>query len=252
MKVFITGATSGIGRLSALKFLELGHDLILHGRSEEALLKLEQEARSRANAEQRIWRYQADLSKSEDVDRLINQVRSDHKELDILINNAGLGPKHEKIIDVNYIALVLLCENLLPLIAQARGRIVNIASEAQATVQNDKLAQLQGMTAYAQSKLAVIMYTKKLAERIEEDGQDVIVTSLDPGSFLATKMVKETYGRDGRDPMIGVNAHLKLATAEAIENGSFYSEGEKAQAHPDAYNQELINNLWTTTQELIS
>lgn len=248
--ILITGATSGIGRVSAEKFAKLGHTVLIHGRSKAKVDQTISEIKE-ATGNENLIGYIADLSKISEVKDLSTKVKNDFEEMDVLINNAGLGPNHKEIFAVNYIATVSLTLDLLPLVKKVKGRILNISSAAQGTVDFENFMQATGMDAYSQSKLAVIQFSNYMAKEIEQDG--VNVYSLDPGSFLSTKMVKETWGREGRDINIGADAHIKLALSEDLsgETGQFYCEGELAQAHPDATNLVVQNKLWELTQKYI-
>ena len=247
--ILITGATSGIGRISAERFAEKGLTVLVHGRSKDKVTKTVSEI-NKNTGNRKIFGYVADLSILSEVKNLAQKIKDDYQSLDILINNAGLGPVHDSIFEVNYIATVVLSLGLEPILGQD-SRVVNIASEAQSPVDLENFMKASGFEAYAQSKLAVIQFSFYLAEKLREKG--ISVNALDPGSFLATKMVKEAWGNDGRDINIGVNAHLKLALSESLEGltGEFFSEGKISEAHPDAYKTGLQKQLWDKTQSFI-
>ena len=259
--ILITGATSGIGRITAEKLAQRGDTVLIHGRSQEKIDATVKEIKE-STSNQSVFGYQADLNKLSDVKRLSEQVLSDYLELDVLINNAGLGPGtdetqtktlmsedgYELIFQINYLATVLLSQRLLPALKKAQGRIVNVASAAQAPLELETIMQAQGMSAYAQSKLAVITFSMFFAEYIRDDL--VTVNALDPGSLLNTRMVKDAFGESERSPEIGANAQVLLATSSDLKSvtGEYFCEGKKAQPNELAYDLEIQKKLWEKTQ----
>lgn len=246
--ILITGATSGIGRITAMKAAELNGTVLVHGRSADKINNTVEEIK-KASGNPNISGYQADLSKLESVKDLYNKVSVDHSQIDVLINNAGLGPKHDAIFKVNYFALALLSRLFIPSLEKRRGRIVNVSSAAQSPIDLKKFASSQGMTAYAESKLAVVLFSFYLAELVKD--QEVKVYALDPGSLLNTQMVKESFGASERSPEIGANAQILLATSPELESktGSFFTEEEFSRAHEQAYDRNIQKQLWEMTSE---
>ncbi|MEO0764022.1 MAG: SDR family NAD(P)-dependent oxidoreductase, partial [Pseudomonadota bacterium] len=204
--ILITGSTDGIGLLTASKLAADGHTVLLHGRS---AAKLEAAA---AEVGGTTGRYTADLSDMEAVEGLAAAVRADHGRLDVLINNAGVLKAPETVLEsgldirfvVNTFAPYLLTLRLLPIIPRD-GRIVNLSSAAQAAVDLDAMLgrrRLDDMSAYAQSKLAITIWTRALAKTLP-DGP--VVVAVNPGSLLASKMVKQGFGIGGNDLNIGAD-----------------------------------------------
>lgn len=214
--ILITGSTDGIGLVTARMLVEEGHTVLLHGRNEAKLGV----ARSEAGAAEG---YLADLSTMRDVARLTADIKARHASLDVLINNAGvLKVPAARTVDgfdvrfmVNTLAPLALTRLLMPIVP-ADGRIVNLSSAAQAPVDLAAMTgekQLDDMAAYAQSKLAITIWTRELAKTLP-DGPAVI--AVNPGSFLASKMVKDGFGIGGND--LGIGAKI---LCEAAVNPSF-------------------------------
>ena len=130
------------------------------------------------------------------------EVKNQLMSLDVLINNAGVFysqvPLNKQGYDlryvVNYLAPFVLTEELIPLLEKGTDpRVINLSSAAQSSVSFDVLAGKANTpinAAYAQSKLALTMWSFHLATQVK----DVTVIAVNPGSLLNTKMAKEAYG----------------------------------------------------------
>lgn len=241
--ILITGATDGIGLETAKLLVMQGHNVLVHGRSIEKLDAVEKTLRA-MNGEGEIKRYVADLSKLEDVRRMAKDITTDFAQLDVLINNAGvLKTAQTRTADgfdvrfmVNTIAPYLLTQKLLP-IMPVGGRVVNLSSAAQAPVSIAALqgkGQLDDMGAYAQSKLAITMWTREFASRYGASG--VVFSAVNPGSLLASKMVKEGFGVAGNDLGIGANILVRAALSDEFSNmsGKYYDNDNAQFAPPQA------------------
>lgn len=240
--ILITGATDGIGLLTAQKLAADGHKVLLHGRNDS---KLDAAAKTLGG---NPTTYCADLSRMAEVEKLAQDVLSDHHGLDVLINNAGIlkSPQVESEagrdirFDVNTIAPFILAMRLLPLIPPD-GRIVNLSSAAQAKVDVDAMSKYRpmgDMEAYAQSKRAITIWSAELAKALPNGP---VVVSVNPGSLLASKMVKEGFGIAGNDLNIGADILIRAAFDEDFgtisgryfdnDNGVFASiEADATQA----------------------
>ena len=135
-KILLTGATDGIGLVTARKLIEQGHHVLIHGRNATKLAAVEQELAA-INAGT-VESYVADLSSMTDVLAMAQAVTAKHGQLDVLINNAGILKTPQTItaegLDVRFVvntlAPYLLTQKLLPLLGNA-GRVVNLSSAAQ-------------------------------------------------------------------------------------------------------------------------
>ncbi len=235
MRILITGATDGIGLETAKKFKELGHEVIVHGRSPDKLEKVKKELG--------VETFRADFSNVAEVNQLADEVLSNYSEIDVLINNAGVfktsNPMTKDGFDIRFVvnlfAPFILTKKLLPII-KSQGRIINLSSAAQASVDFDAVEgkrELNDFEAYAQSKLGITMWSRHLANEL---GEGPVVIAVNPGSLLGTKMVKEGFGTNGNDINIGVNIlkALSLDEKHAGDSGKYYDNDNQTFADPQA------------------
>lgn len=237
--ILITGATDGIGLLIAKTLVAEGHNVLLHGRSTDKLQAAAQEVGGNPET------YHADFSRLDEVYALAEAVRAKHAKLDVLINNAGVFKTPDAQTDagldvrfmVNTIAPWALTIALLSIIPK-EGRVVSLSSAAQAPVNLDALhgnARLDQSEAYAQSKLALTIWSQELAAE-HPDGP--MFVSVNPGSLLASKMVKESFGISGNDLRIGSDILRRAAVSEEFTNasGQYFDNdaGRFARPHPAA------------------
>lgn len=233
--VLITGATDGIGFEAAKRLASEGHRVLIHGRNSAKL----EAARATIGGDTQT--YLADLSHIADVLKLAGDITRDHARIDILINNAGVLKAPQTVTTdgldlrfmVNTIAPYILTKRLLPLMGN-RGRIINLSSAAQAPVDLNALmggGVMEAMTAYAQSKLAMTMWSQHLAAK-HPDGPSFL--SVNPGSLLATNMVKEGFGIAGHDIGIGATILRRAALDSdfADVSGRYFDNDAGAFAPP--------------------
>ena len=259
--ILITGSTDGIGKLAAAQLASEGHKVYLHGRSETKLEQALTEIRD-ASPDAQVGGYVADLSSLKAVRQLSQQVLTDLDKLDVLINNAGVykspisqsGDGFELRFAVNYLAPVLLTEALLPLLQRGKdARVINLSSAAQAPVSLQALSGKQTISvneAYAQSKLALTMWSFHLAAELK----DISVIALNPGSLLNTRMVQEAYGHHWSSADKGASIICDLAVMDESSqyDGRYFDndQGRLNQAHADAYDPAKIAELLTATKAI--
>lgn len=261
--ILITGSTDGIGLETAKILAGMGQTLLIHGRSHAKLADAEM-ALSKISGAGSIKTYQADLSKFRDVEMLAKAIREEQPKLDVLINNAGVfkvpnpltADGYDLRFIVNTVAPYLLTKRLVPLMSP-EGRVINLSSAAQAAVSLEALAgqmRLGDNEAYAQSKLALTMWSFEFARSLGDNGPAII--AVNPASFLASKMVKDAYGVQGND--LGVGADILVRAALSPEfagaSGRYFDndQGQFAPPHPDALDPQKNRRLIQTIEAVIA
>ena len=243
--ILVTGATDGIGLETSKRLASLGHRVIMHGRNAKKLKAVLQSLAKEVEGAD-LESHVADFSRMPEVEELAKAVSVEHPKLDVLINNAGvfmtqnpmtLGGLDLRFV-VNTIAPYLLTKRLLPNFDNT-GRVINLSSAAQSHVDLRALAgqvPLSDSAAYAQSKLAITMWSRTLSKTIGLTGPAVI--AVNPGSFLGSKMVREAYGQAGKDLGIGADILTRAALSDefASSRGQYFDNdsGTFASPHPDA------------------
>lgn len=274
--ILITGSTDGIGKLASLKLAEAGHQVYLHGRNADKLASVIAEVKAIATGAlaDNIDGFVADFSDLDAVRKMAVEVNEKLPKLDVLINNAGIyttaSATTKDGLDVrfvvNYLAPYELTNALLPLLKKSnKARIVNLSSAAQAPISYKAFAgqdRLADKDAYAQSKLALTMWSMDLAETVAAD--DINVIAVNPGSLLNTKMVDEAYGEYWSSADKGANILTELAISDdfADDTGKYFdndikdgvhgdARGEFGQPHANALNKEAIAELEQQTQTVL-
>ena len=265
--ILITGSTDGIGKLAAIKLAQEGHHLYLHGRNPEKLTAVISEVKE-ISGNDNVSGYVADFSDLNAVREMAASITNETSKLDVLINNAGVFKSQinetpqglDLRFTVNYLAPYLLTQKLMPLLENATGaRIINVSSAAQAPVLTEALlgkVRLSTQMSYAQSKLALIMWSFYLAKNLP----DSAVIAINPGSLLNTKMAIEGFGKYWSPAAKGGNMLYELAVSEAYENvtGKYFDndkgeeKGSFGDAHQDAYNEKLIEKLIEATDSIVN
>ena len=248
-RILVTGSTDGLGRCVAGELAARGASVLVHGRDRG---KVDEAAREVGAAAGLV----ADLSRLEDVRRLAGEAG----ELDTLVNNAGvIEPERRESADgveltfaVNHLSHFLLTRLLLPRLREP-ARIVNVASIGQAPLDFEDLMlerRYDGYTAYAQSKLAQVLFTVELTERLA--GRDVTVNALHPATLMNTKMVLDTLGSARSSVEEGMEAVLRLVTDPELDevSGRFFDGVRESAAHEQAYDADARRRLWKESERL--
>lgn len=269
----VTGANSGIGKVTALELAKMGATVVLVSRDRTRGEAAQNEIRAQSGNDA-IDLLLADLSSQQSIRQLAEDFKQRYTQLHVLINNAGVfGLTRRETVDglemtfaVNVLAPFLLTSLLLDVIkASAPARIVNVSSNSQ-EANYLKLDDLQSMKhyrpmrAYSQSKLAVVLFTYELARRLE--GTGVTANCLHPG-FVATniaqrdlllpaRLVTKLIFRFGISPEKGAKTSLYLATSPDVEGvtGKYFEKGVPRKSAPLSYDTSLQQQLWKACAEL--
>jgi NAD(P)-dependent dehydrogenase (short-subunit alcohol dehydrogenase family) len=270
--VLITGGTSGIGKAAAIALARMGAEVVVTGRNaergERALFDIRRDSGS-----DDVSLFLADLSRQAEVRRLAEEFRSGHDRLDVLVNNAGMilnkrattADGIEETLAINHLAPFLLTDLLLDLLKEsAPSRIITVSSEAQksAPIDFDDLQHTRNYKAfksYGRSKLANVLFTYELAERLE--GTGITANAMHPGA------VSTNFGSTGtgpftlvfrvlkpfmRSPEKGAETLIWLASAPELEgvSGRYYSDLKEIPSHPQSYEPSARKRLWVASEEL--
>jgi retinol dehydrogenase 14 len=267
----ITGATSGIGRATALALAERGATIAAVARDAEKGERLIRELRARGRGEH--ISFVADLSSQAQVRRLASEVRTRLPALHVLVNNAAIilperratAEGIEMQLAVNYLAPFLITKLLLDLlVASAPARVVNVASqvEAEGVIDFDDLQMTRGYTrlgAYNRSKLAMVLFTYELARRLQ--GTGVTANCLHPG-VIATQLLDDYDGRSrvarmlrrrtepGPDEGARTSVYLASSPDVATISGRYFREQRIASSSARSMDAALGARLWRVSEEL--
>jgi NAD(P)-dependent dehydrogenase (short-subunit alcohol dehydrogenase family) len=258
--VLVTGSTDGLGREVARRLADSGMHVIVHGRNRERGAALVREIEQRGKGSARF--YPADLASLAQVRELAAAIGRDYRRLDVLVNNAGIwvnggtrqlsADGHELHFAVNYLSGYLLTRELLPLLRRsAPARVVNVASAAQSALDFDDVMLERGYSgsrAYAQSKVAQVMFTFDLARELE--GSGVTVNALHPATMMNTTMVAQS-GLPARSTVgEGATAVVRLVTAPDVGSGRYFTGTREARAGAQAYDDGARERLRALSERL--
>jgi NAD(P)-dependent dehydrogenase (short-subunit alcohol dehydrogenase family) len=248
--ILVTGSTSGLGQRVAEELVKQSATVLVHGRDPGKVERVVSEIGAARGLV-------ADLSSLDEVRRLADEV----EELDTLVNNAGIviperlesADGYELTLAVNYLSHFLLTALLLPKLREP-ARIVNVSSIGQHPLDFDDLAYEQdfnGYYAYARSKLAQVLFTRSLAERL--DDRDVTVNALHPATFMDTKMVLGPGGTPMSSVEEGVEATMRLIEDPALDDvtGGFYNGTREWRPDAQADDPDARRRLWEESERLV-
>jgi len=273
--IVVTGATSGIGRATALGLAKLGSRLILvgrdAGRAEETRAEIQ-----RVTGRNDVEVLRGDFARLAEVRRVADELLARTEAIHVLVNNAGVTMMKrtttpdgfETTFAVNHLAYFLMTGLLLPRLRAAApaARIVNVASDAHRwgaldldDLQNER--QFKAMKVYGQSKTANLLFTRELARRLA--GSGVTVNALHPGA-VATRLgrgngpvldlVQRAIGLFMKSPEQGAATSIHLASAAALEgvSGRYFADQKEKQPAAHATDDVTAKRLWEISEGLTS
>ena len=270
----VTGATDGIGKVSARVLAELGAKVIIVGRNPEKSAIVLAELRS-ISGNENIDLLMADLAVMQEVRDLAEQVISRYDRLDVLLNNAGgYFTKHKITSDglemtfaLNHMSYFLLTNKLMELLKySAPARIVNVSSDAHYGV-NIEFENLNGeqeykaWKAYQKSKLANVLFTYELLKKVPGN---ITVNCLHPG-FVATNFGNNIGGFFGPvlkiaqrisaiDPEEGAKTSIFLCSAPEVKgvSGKYFYKCQSKTSSRESRNMDTGKRLWQISSDIAS
>ncbi|MBZ0302795.1 MAG: SDR family oxidoreductase [Anaerolineae bacterium] len=265
----VTGATNGIGKVTALELAKMGAATVIVGRNPEKTRQTIEEIQQ-VSGNPQVDGIIADLSLMAQVRQAAEAFQHKYDRLDVLVNNAGVGASQRRITSegyehmfaLNHLSYFLLTNLLLDLIkVSAPARIVNVSSDAHrpATLDFDNLQSERdwgraGFKAYGRSKLMNILFTRELARRLA--GTQVTANAVHPG-VVATGIWRGAGGVFGsvvgavaplfmRTPEEGAQTSIYVATSPEVRGltGMYFSDCRPVQPSPAALNDRAAQRLW--------
>ncbi|GAB4552263.1 MAG: SDR family oxidoreductase [Anaerolineae bacterium] len=259
----VTGATDGIGKVTALELARRGMTVVGIGRNPEKIAATIAQAGPHA---QNLTFLQADLSSIAQIRRAAAEFKAKHTHLHVLVNNAGaMFPTYRESADgiemtfaLNHLSYFLLTTLLLDCIeSSAPARIINVSSSAHRNdgLNLDKIndpTTYSGWTAYSASKFANVLFTYELARRLQS--KSITVNAVHPG-FVDTNF-QNAAGMNMRGqltPEQGADTQIWLATADEVEGvtGKYFVNRQAAPTVPDTYDEALAHKLWEVSEALV-
>ncbi|WP_420642290.1 SDR family oxidoreductase [Candidatus Leptofilum sp.] len=267
----VTGANSGLGKVTASELAKMGATVVMAARSQErgepALADVRQ-----SSGNSNVHLVLADLSSLTGTRQLAEQFKAEYGRLDILVNNAGAIFKdrqlsadgYEMTFALNHLSYFLLTNLLLDqLKASAPARIVNVSSGAHVggTINFDDLMmakKYRSFAAYSQSKLANVLFTYELVRRLE--GSGVTANALHPGGVATGfgsgegmmgwlfKLLRPFL----LTPEKGAETQIYLASSPEVEGitGKYFDKKKPVQSSKESYDTAVAQRLWQVSDQL--
>ncbi len=272
--IIVTGATNGIGFVTAMKLARMGATLIVVSRSSEKCAATVETIR-RETGNPAVDYFPVDLSSQGQIRQFADQFQAKYDRLDVLVNNAGAVFISRRLsVDglemtwaLNHLNYFLLTNLLLEILkASAPARVVNVSSNAHlnSPLDFDDLQLEQNYTpfkAYGRSKFANVFFTYELARRLQ--GSQVTANALHPGLVHTDigKSASRWLGwawrllvtfRGGRTPEQGAETSLYLASSYAVEQttGKYFIDQKERPSDPDTYDVENARRLWELSAQM--
>jgi NAD(P)-dependent dehydrogenase (short-subunit alcohol dehydrogenase family) len=273
--VLLTGGTSGIGRVAARRLADLGATVVITGRNRDRGERILDEIERETTGSGRLLC--ADFADQSAVQELAKQFRTRFDRLDVLVHNAGTYRHQRELIDgveatfaINHLAPYLLTHKLADrLVQSAPARVVVTSSglHSSGTLNLNDLAFENRFTpeaAYARSKLANVLFTFELADRL--DGTGVTANTFHPGTIPGTRLSRNsplhrrlffrvmaslpgyrTSVEKGAERIV----HLAGSPEVADLSGRYFVDMKPTEPAPEAADEKLRERLWETSADLV-
>ncbi|XP_031553920.1 retinol dehydrogenase 11-like [Actinia tenebrosa] len=276
--VIITGANTGIGKETAIDLAKRGARVIIACRSPDRGKQALKEIQEQSNSQQ-VYLEKLDLASLKSVREFAEKIKKNEPRLDILINNAGVmmcpymttEDGFELQIGVNHLGHFLLTNLLLDLLKKsAPSRVINLSSLGHTMTSRFKFQNMNNektygkVEAYAQSKLANILFTKELARRLEGTGvttyavhPGTVETELDRHTFFSSSILGAPFRPirwlTCKTPIQGAQTSLYCAVSEDLEGvtGRYYADCAETPSSEASKNEEDAKTLWDVSVELV-
>lgn len=267
--ILITGATSGIGKETAIQLAKTGATIVFNARNEERGTAALQDIIA-ASGNDAISFEVCDLASFASIRAFASTIAKKHQHLDVLINNAGVWEDSRAVSEdgiertwaVNHLAPFLLTHLLLPLLKQGESaRIVTVSSalHPRGKINFDNLeltSDYTAMQAYANSKLANILFTRELANRLSGTGitanclhPGVISTSLARDANIFMRMFFKLIGKKASKGA-ETSVHLAISPEVAEITGEYFQDSALYKSASVSKDMEVAAKLWTVSNEM--
>lgn len=279
--IIITGANSGIGKAAAIKLAELGANVVMACRSAERGTQALEDVRRLSNSD-KVSLMLVDMASQASIRQFVEEFQKKHQRLDVLIHNAAnfdtslkkpviTADGVETIFATNHLGVFLMTNLLLDLLkASAPSRIITVASKGLVAypfldIEFDNIngqRQFSPQHAYYHSKLAQVMYTYELAERLSGTGVTVncvrVTNVALPEDRISNqpKWLQNIYKIKRRmsiTPERQADTYVYLAADPAVENitGGYWDENNRqVSSNRNTYNRETMRRLWKESERL--
>jgi NAD(P)-dependent dehydrogenase (short-subunit alcohol dehydrogenase family) len=269
----VTGATDGIGLVTARSLAEMGATVVIVGRNPEKGAAVVESLKV-GIGNHRIEFMLADLSLMEHIHELARRFKDNHERLDVLVNNVGIvsykreetSEGLEKTLAVNHLGPFLLTNLLIDrLVSSAPSRIVNVSSGMHKAAKLDlddiqNKRKYSGMKVYGQTKLMNVLFTYELAQRL--DGQGVTVNAANPG-LTATRFgttgrgmmpaMKRMIDVFAKSPEDGARTQIYLASSHDVDGitGKYFDKTKEVPSSELSYSRDIQEELWSISEKMV-
>ncbi len=260
--ILITGSTDGIGKQTAIELARQGMSVFIHGRSETKCRETIRHIAALVPGA-RLDFVAGDLSSLHSVRMLASSVKNRTDRIDVLLNNAGVfmnenvmtADGFEMTFAVNHLAPFLLTHELLPLLENGEApRVITVSSVAHRNGVIDitnlnSERTFSGYGSYAASKLANILFTQELSERLK--GKNVTANCLHPG-VVGTKLLKKGFnGMNGNETLEeGAETSVFLASSSEVASvtGAYFVRKKISPVSAAANDPVIRKQLWEISE----